>query len=145
MSQDCWNETEMVCFFYLCLLQAGLRTLHDIGPEIRRAISCDLQDEGLVDFNLHEEKIYEVNLYRCTCRYVLEHCACKPRHGFDSKRMCEPGSRIAARFFIKLESILTNSEWTSWDFDLILIICKYFESTFSRFQTQHLISCFRSV
>uniref|UniRef100_A0A8C6VWS3 Voltage-dependent L-type calcium channel subunit alpha n=1 Tax=Nothobranchius furzeri TaxID=105023 RepID=A0A8C6VWS3_NOTFU len=26
-------------------LQAGLRTLHDIGPEIRRAISCDLQDE----------------------------------------------------------------------------------------------------
>uniref|UniRef100_A0A8C5FNE0 Voltage-dependent L-type calcium channel subunit alpha n=1 Tax=Gadus morhua TaxID=8049 RepID=A0A8C5FNE0_GADMO len=28
-------------------LQAGLRTLHDIGPEIRRAISCDLQEEGL--------------------------------------------------------------------------------------------------
>uniref|UniRef100_A0A3Q2XBI0 Voltage-dependent L-type calcium channel subunit alpha n=1 Tax=Hippocampus comes TaxID=109280 RepID=A0A3Q2XBI0_HIPCM len=27
---------------------AGLRTLHDIGPEIRRAISCDLQDEGLI-------------------------------------------------------------------------------------------------
>ncbi|KAM5231009.1 voltage-dependent L-type calcium channel subunit alpha-1D isoform 1-T1 [Hipposideros larvatus] len=26
-------------------LQAGLRTLHDIGPEIRRAISCDLQDD----------------------------------------------------------------------------------------------------
>uniref|UniRef100_A0A8B9RJU7 Voltage-dependent L-type calcium channel subunit alpha n=1 Tax=Astyanax mexicanus TaxID=7994 RepID=A0A8B9RJU7_ASTMX len=26
---------------------AGLRTLHDIGPEIRRAISCDLQDEEL--------------------------------------------------------------------------------------------------
>uniref|UniRef100_A0A8D3AS12 Voltage-dependent L-type calcium channel subunit alpha n=1 Tax=Scophthalmus maximus TaxID=52904 RepID=A0A8D3AS12_SCOMX len=32
-------------------LQAGLRTLHDIGPEIRRAISCDLQEEGLVDRN----------------------------------------------------------------------------------------------
>ncbi|KTF99910.1 hypothetical protein cypCar_00006861 [Cyprinus carpio] len=43
-------------------LQAGLRTLHDIGPEIRRAISCDLQDEGLVDINLHEEEeIYERN------------------------------------------------------------------------------------
>ncbi|XP_016316607.1 voltage-dependent L-type calcium channel subunit alpha-1D-like isoform X6 [Sinocyclocheilus anshuiensis] len=43
-------------------LQAGLRTLHDIGPEIRRAISCDLQDEGLVDVNLHEEEeIYERN------------------------------------------------------------------------------------
>uniref|UniRef100_A0A8C2AG67 Voltage-dependent L-type calcium channel subunit alpha n=1 Tax=Cyprinus carpio TaxID=7962 RepID=A0A8C2AG67_CYPCA len=79
-------------------LQAGLRTLHDIGPEIRRAISCDLQDEGLVDINLHEEEeIYEVkhfSLYQCTWKYVLEHCACKPRHAFDSKQMCEPGSRI---------------------------------------------------
>ncbi|XP_073767393.1 voltage-dependent L-type calcium channel subunit alpha-1D isoform X6 [Danio rerio] len=37
-------------------LQAGLRTLHDIGPEICRAISCDLQDEGLVDANLHDEE-----------------------------------------------------------------------------------------
>uniref|UniRef100_A0A8C2AD31 Voltage-dependent L-type calcium channel subunit alpha n=1 Tax=Cyprinus carpio TaxID=7962 RepID=A0A8C2AD31_CYPCA len=72
-------------------LQAGLRTLHDIGPEIRRAISCDLQDEGLVDINLHEEEeIYEVkhfSLYQCTWKYVLEHCACKPRHAFDSKQM----------------------------------------------------------
>uniref|UniRef100_A0A8C1N4Y7 Voltage-dependent L-type calcium channel subunit alpha n=1 Tax=Cyprinus carpio TaxID=7962 RepID=A0A8C1N4Y7_CYPCA len=79
-------------------LQAGLRTLHDIGPEIRRAISCDLQDEGLVDINLHEEEeIYEVkhfSLYQCTWKYVLEHCACKPRHAFDSKQMCEPGSRM---------------------------------------------------
>uniref|UniRef100_A0A3B4USW6 Voltage-dependent L-type calcium channel subunit alpha n=1 Tax=Seriola dumerili TaxID=41447 RepID=A0A3B4USW6_SERDU len=38
-------------------LQAGLRTLHDIGPEIRRAISCDLQEEGLVDPNGEEEDI----------------------------------------------------------------------------------------
>ncbi|KAM9504465.1 voltage-dependent L-type calcium channel subunit alpha-1D-like [Salvelinus alpinus] len=36
-------------------LQAGLRTLHDIGPEIRRVISCDLQDEGLVDMNAEED------------------------------------------------------------------------------------------
>uniref|UniRef100_A0A8C8GXH8 Voltage-dependent L-type calcium channel subunit alpha n=1 Tax=Oncorhynchus tshawytscha TaxID=74940 RepID=A0A8C8GXH8_ONCTS len=35
-------------------LQAGLRTLHDIGPEIRRVISCDLQDEGLVDINAED-------------------------------------------------------------------------------------------
>ncbi|XP_030639857.1 voltage-dependent L-type calcium channel subunit alpha-1D [Chanos chanos] len=43
-------------------LQAGLRTLHDIGPEIRRAISCDLQDEELVDFNPEEEdEIYRRN------------------------------------------------------------------------------------
>uniref|UniRef100_A0A8B9JLZ7 Calcium channel, voltage-dependent, L type, alpha 1D subunit, a n=1 Tax=Astyanax mexicanus TaxID=7994 RepID=A0A8B9JLZ7_ASTMX len=43
-------------------LQAGLRTLHDIGPEIRRAISCDLQDEELVDFMPEEdEEIYRRN------------------------------------------------------------------------------------
>ncbi|XP_024915412.1 voltage-dependent L-type calcium channel subunit alpha-1D [Cynoglossus semilaevis] len=38
-------------------LQAGLRTLHDLGPEIRRAISCDLQEEGLVDANGEEEEV----------------------------------------------------------------------------------------
>lgn len=38
-----------------------MRTLHDIGPEIRRAISCDLQEEGLVDENAEEEEeIYRV-------------------------------------------------------------------------------------
>nr|XP_057941063.1 voltage-dependent L-type calcium channel subunit alpha-1D isoform X3 [Doryrhamphus excisus] len=37
-------------------LQAGLRTLHDIGPEIRRAISCDLQEEGLVDLTEEEDE-----------------------------------------------------------------------------------------
>ncbi|XP_041654848.1 voltage-dependent L-type calcium channel subunit alpha-1D-like [Cheilinus undulatus] len=43
-------------------LQAGLRTLHDIGPEIRRATSCDLQEEGLVDPNAEEEEeIYRRN------------------------------------------------------------------------------------
>ncbi|XP_037101743.1 voltage-dependent L-type calcium channel subunit alpha-1D isoform X8 [Syngnathus acus] len=43
-------------------LQAGLRTLHDIGPEIRRAISCDLQDEGLVDLTEEEDEgIYRRN------------------------------------------------------------------------------------
>ncbi|XP_068190490.1 voltage-dependent L-type calcium channel subunit alpha-1D isoform X4 [Antennarius striatus] len=43
-------------------LQAGLRTLHDIGPDIRRAISCDLQEEGLVDGNGdEEEEIYRRN------------------------------------------------------------------------------------
>ncbi|XP_035238342.1 voltage-dependent L-type calcium channel subunit alpha-1D-like isoform X26 [Anguilla anguilla] len=43
-------------------LQAGLRTLHDIGPEIRRAISCDLQDKDLVEFNPDDdEDIYRRN------------------------------------------------------------------------------------
>lgn len=46
----------------LSSLQAGLRTLHDIGPEIRRVISCDLQDEGLVDINAEDgDEIYRVN------------------------------------------------------------------------------------
>ncbi|XP_041446906.1 voltage-dependent L-type calcium channel subunit alpha-1D isoform X3 [Xenopus laevis] len=42
-------------------LQAGLRTLHDIGPEIRRAISCDLQDEEPEQNNHLEE---EEDIYR---------------------------------------------------------------------------------
>ncbi|XP_051526097.1 voltage-dependent L-type calcium channel subunit alpha-1D [Myxocyprinus asiaticus] len=53
------KEQGLVCqphFNSATALQAGLRTLHDIGPEIRRAISCDLQDEGLVDLNLDEEE-----------------------------------------------------------------------------------------
>ncbi|KAM4738208.1 LOW QUALITY PROTEIN: voltage-dependent L-type calcium channel subunit alpha-1D [Anableps anableps] len=44
-----WENTTLA-------LQAGLRTLHDIGPEIRRAISCDLQEEGLVDGTGEEEE-----------------------------------------------------------------------------------------
>uniref|UniRef100_G1R6J1 Voltage-dependent L-type calcium channel subunit alpha n=1 Tax=Nomascus leucogenys TaxID=61853 RepID=G1R6J1_NOMLE len=36
-------------------LQAGLRTLHDIGPEIRRAISCDLQDDEPEETKREEE------------------------------------------------------------------------------------------
>ncbi|XP_075996190.1 voltage-dependent L-type calcium channel subunit alpha-1D [Genypterus blacodes] len=44
-------------------LQAGLRTLHDIGPEIRRAISCDLQEEGLVDINGEEVYRHNGSLY----------------------------------------------------------------------------------
>ncbi|XP_037654239.1 voltage-dependent L-type calcium channel subunit alpha-1D isoform X3 [Choloepus didactylus] len=37
-------------------LQAGLRTLHDIGPEIRRAISCDLQDDEPEETKQEEEE-----------------------------------------------------------------------------------------
>ncbi|XP_049496670.1 voltage-dependent L-type calcium channel subunit alpha-1D [Panthera uncia] len=37
-------------------LQAGLRTLHDIGPEIRRAISCDLQDDEPEETKREEEE-----------------------------------------------------------------------------------------
>ncbi|XP_078270767.1 voltage-dependent L-type calcium channel subunit alpha-1D-like isoform X1 [Rhinoraja longicauda] len=37
-------------------LQAGLRTLHDIGPEIRRAISCDLQEEDIIEGAREEDE-----------------------------------------------------------------------------------------
>lgn len=40
-----------VCFIYV---QAGLRTLHDIGPEIRRAISGDLTVEEELDKGMKE-------------------------------------------------------------------------------------------
>nr|XP_019579808.1 PREDICTED: voltage-dependent L-type calcium channel subunit alpha-1D isoform X12 [Rhinolophus sinicus] len=43
-------------------LQAGLRTLHDIGPEIRRAISCDLQDDEPEETKGEEEEdVYKRN------------------------------------------------------------------------------------
>ncbi|XP_063796893.1 voltage-dependent L-type calcium channel subunit alpha-1D isoform X15 [Pseudophryne corroboree] len=48
-------------------LQAGLRTLHDIGPEIRRAISCDLQDDEPEQNNHEEEEeddIYRIGIWR---------------------------------------------------------------------------------
>lgn len=58
----------------LLLIQAGLRTLHDIGPEIRRAISCDLQQEGLVDGNEDEdEEIYRVKILKSHLRHVGRH------------------------------------------------------------------------
>uniref|UniRef100_A0A8C3N7H2 Voltage-dependent L-type calcium channel subunit alpha n=1 Tax=Geospiza parvula TaxID=87175 RepID=A0A8C3N7H2_GEOPR len=44
------------------LFSAGLRTLHDIGPEIRRAISCDLQDDEPEENNPEEEEdVYKRN------------------------------------------------------------------------------------
>ncbi|KAM5279778.1 voltage-dependent L-type calcium channel subunit alpha-1D isoform 1-T1 [Ctenodactylus gundi] len=42
-------------------LQAGLRTLHDIGPEIRRAISCDLQDDEPEETKGEEEDVFKRN------------------------------------------------------------------------------------
>ncbi|XP_055468199.1 voltage-dependent L-type calcium channel subunit alpha-1D isoform X1 [Psammomys obesus] len=42
-------------------LQAGLRTLHDIGPEIRRAISCDLQDDEPEESKPEDEDVFKRN------------------------------------------------------------------------------------
>ncbi|XP_068453582.1 voltage-dependent L-type calcium channel subunit alpha-1D isoform X4 [Clinocottus analis] len=57
-----WERLNTTMALQLISLQAGLRTLHDIGPEIRRAISCDLQEVGLVDaIGEEEEEIYRRN------------------------------------------------------------------------------------
>lgn len=44
------DNTELHCTVF----QAGLRTLHDIGPEIRRAISGDLTAEEELDKAMKE-------------------------------------------------------------------------------------------
>lgn len=51
----------LMCSDYILIIQAGLRTLHDIGPEIRRAISCDLQEDEPEPNHHEEEEVYKVN------------------------------------------------------------------------------------
>lgn len=51
----------LIYFDCILIIQAGLRTLHDIGPEIRRAISCDLQDDEPEQNHHEEEEVYKVN------------------------------------------------------------------------------------
>ncbi|XP_058017544.1 voltage-dependent L-type calcium channel subunit alpha-1D-like, partial [Ahaetulla prasina] len=46
---------------YIHCYSAGLRTLHDIGPEIRRAISCDLQEDEPEQNHHEEEEVYKRN------------------------------------------------------------------------------------
>ena len=45
-------------------LQAGLRTLHDLGPEIRRAISGSLDDEEHFKQMFDEEPMHRVKFYK---------------------------------------------------------------------------------
>ena len=51
-------------------LQAGLRTLHDLGPEIRRAISGSLDDEEAFKSMFNEDepmhrviKLFKIQFY----------------------------------------------------------------------------------
>lgn len=61
-----------VCF--VCA-QAGLRTLHDIGPEIRRAISGDLTVEEELDKGLKEpvSAASEDDIFRVKVGYTHPH------------------------------------------------------------------------
>ena len=48
------------------VLQAGLRAVHDLGPEIRRAISGNLEDDAFPVTKETEEPIHRVNhLSKC--------------------------------------------------------------------------------
>ena len=50
------------------MFQAGLRTLHDIGPEIRRAISGDLNDGDRPDsIQDGEDELYRVGFAQNIC------------------------------------------------------------------------------
>lgn len=59
----------------LCGAQAGLRTLHDIGPEIRRAISGDLTVEEELDKGMKEpvSAASEDDIFRVKVGYTRPH------------------------------------------------------------------------
>lgn len=48
-------------FLRLHLCQAGLRTLQDLGPEIRLAMNADLEDDEDVEDLEDEQEEYEVS------------------------------------------------------------------------------------
>uniref|UniRef100_A0A4W5M7M9 Calcium channel, voltage-dependent, L type, alpha 1D subunit, a n=1 Tax=Hucho hucho TaxID=62062 RepID=A0A4W5M7M9_9TELE len=88
----------------LSWLQAGLRTLHDIGPEIRRAISCDLQDEELGVYGTH---IYFVLSHRGDSRLPTIR-----REEFDDDRYS--GEYYSGEEFYEDDSMLSGDGFTSF-------------------------------
>ena len=58
----CMHTVSPVCFrVHLC--QAGLRTLQDLGPEMRQAMHCDLdeeEEEGLEEDVEEDDARYKV-------------------------------------------------------------------------------------
>lgn len=70
---ECGAAVCLVCF------QAGLRTLHDIGPEIRRAISGDLNVEEELDKGLKEpvSAASEDDIFRVKVGYTRPHSLSK--------------------------------------------------------------------
>jgi len=55
------------------MFQAGLRAVHDLGPEIRRAISGNLEEEEeVVEQGESEEPMHRVNVcYPCLHHPIL--------------------------------------------------------------------------
>lgn len=60
-------------------MKAGLRTLHDIGPEIRRAISGDLNVEEEMDKGIKESvsAASEDDIFRVKVGYTHPHSLSK--------------------------------------------------------------------
>lgn len=74
LKKVCWELVRHIycgpSFFHLHLCQAGLRTLQDLGPEIRLAINADLEEEEEEDLDEEQEEdevCYEVSGRRCVC------------------------------------------------------------------------------
>lgn len=67
----CWCLSVPVCISN----QAGLRTLHDMGPEIRRAISGDLTVEEDLDKSMKEpvSAASEDDIFRVKVGYSPTH------------------------------------------------------------------------
>lgn len=74
-------------------LQAGLRTLHDIGPEIRRAISGDLTVEEELDKGLKEpvSAASEDDIFRVKVGYTHPHSLSR-----EGERKSSPSGSLAA-------------------------------------------------
>ena len=51
----------MMIVYVMACVQAGLRAVHDLGPEIRRAISGTLEEDDFVDHDA-EEPMHRVRL-----------------------------------------------------------------------------------
>lgn len=80
-------------FKRLLFLQAGLRTLHDIGPEIRRAISGDLTVEEELDKGLKEpvSAASEDDIFRVKVGYTHPHSLSR-----EGERRSSPSGSLAA-------------------------------------------------
>lgn len=73
-----WRRRRVI--IYSSGSQAGLRTLHDIGPEIRRAISGDLTAEEELDKAMKEavSAASEDDIFRvCVCPIPIFFCQCQ--------------------------------------------------------------------
>ncbi|XP_042195344.1 voltage-dependent L-type calcium channel subunit alpha-1D [Callorhinchus milii] len=110
-------------------LQAGLRTLHDIGPEIRRAISCDLQDEDTMERTQEEEE----DIYRRSGGLFGNHVTQAPEERRNSSQQT-----LATQRPLKVKRSLTPP--TADDSDTSPLSSKHGNSVSHNQLNHHLLS-----